>query len=136
MLKVRDVLKPKSTNICSISVQATAYRALQIIAENKIGALIVTDRGRMVGIFSEHDCHRRKILNSKLLRKTPVKEFMSSNVFTISPEKSIKECKAFMTETRSSHLPVFENNQLIGIICADDLFKSQEVSEKKRTCQQ
>ena len=126
MLKVRDILKAKNDNIYVISTKATAHRALQIMAKNDIGALIVTDRGCVVGIFSEHDYAHKKILNRKSLKETSVGKLMSTPVLSISPEKSIEECVTLMTETRSSHLPVFESNRLIGIVRVMDMEQSPE----------
>jgi len=126
MLKVRDVLKAGSDNILSISSRRSVFRALEIIRENDIEALVVTERGCVVGIFSERDYARKKILNRKSLKKTSVRKLMSTPLFSISPEKSIEECATLMEETRNSHLPVFENNKLIGIVSAGDVEQSPE----------
>jgi len=126
MLKARDVLKAGSDNILSISSRRSVFRALEIIRENDIEALVVTERGCVVGIFSERDYARKKILNRKSLKKTSVRKLMSTPLFSISPEKSIEECATLMEETRNSHLPVFENNKLIGIVSAGDVEQSPE----------
>ena len=126
MLKVRDVLKAGSDNILSISSRRSVFRAMEIIRENDIEALVVTERGCVVGIFSERDYARKKILNRKSLKKTSVRKLMSTPLFSISPEKSIEECATLMVETRNSHLPVFENNKLIGIVSAGDVEQSPE----------
>ena len=110
----------------SISSRRSVFRALEIIRENDIEALVVTERGCVVGIFSERDYARKKILNRKSLKKTSVRKLMCTPLFSISPEKSIEECATLMVETRNSHLPVFENNKLIGIVSAGDVEQSPE----------
>ena len=126
MLKVRDVLKAKSDNIWSISSRTSVFRALEIMGENDVEALVVTERGCVVGIFSKRDYDGKKILNRKSLKKKSIRKLISTQLFSISPEKSIEECVNLMTDTRNSHLPVFENNKLIGIVSVGDIKQSPE----------
>ncbi len=126
MLTVRDVLKAKHENVCSVSSRTSVFRTLEIMDKNNIEALAVTERGCVVGIFAEPEYARKKNLNSKSLKKTSVRKLMSTPLFSISPEKPVEECITLMTDTRNSHLPVFENNKLIGIVSVEDMEKSPE----------
>ncbi len=121
MLKVMDVLKSKDNDIWSVSPQETAYKALEIMADKNIGALLVIDEGQLIGIFSERDYARRVILKGKSSKETNVGELMSSPVFSINPEKSIEECMALMTAARSRHMPVMEAGKLVGLITIGDV---------------
>ncbi len=121
MLKVRDVLQSKNSNIWSISSRETAYKALEILAEKDIGALPVIDSGKLVGIFSERDYARKVILKGKSSKETQVGELMTREVYSIAPDKPVEECLALMTTTHIRHMPVFDNNQLIGIVTIGDI---------------
>jgi CBS domain-containing protein len=124
MLKVKDVLKAKSYNICSIPPRTSVFKALQIMDKKDIEALVVSERGCVVGIFSEHDYAGKKILDRKSIQETSVGKLMSTPVLSISPETSVEECITLMTDTRSRHLPVFENNRIIGIVSVGDMEQS------------
>jgi CBS domain-containing protein len=121
MLKVQDVLRSKSKNIWSVSSRETTYRALEILAEKDIGALMVIDDGKLAGIFSERDYARKVILKGKSSRETSVGELMTREVYSITPDKTVDECMALMTTIRCRHMPVFENNQLIGVVTIGDV---------------
>ncbi len=130
MLKVMDVLKSKDNNIWSVSPQETAYKALEIMADKNIGALLVIDEGQIVGVFSERDYARKVILKGKSSKETNVGELMSSPVIYISPEKSIEECMALMTTTRHRHMPVIENGKLIGLVSIGDVVNAIITTQK------
>jgi CBS domain-containing protein len=121
MLKVQDVLRSKSKNIWSISSRETTYKALEMLAEKDIGALMVIDDGKLAGIFSERDYARKVILKGKSSRETSVGELMTKEVYSITPDKTVEECMALMTTIHCRHLPVFENNQLIGVVTIGDI---------------
>ena len=121
MLTVRDVLNTKQKDIWSIDPRSTAYKALQIMAEKDIGALLVINEGQLVGIFSEKDYARKVILKGKSSKETSVGELMTREVYSIAPDRPIEECMALMSATRSRHMPVFENNQLVGIVALGDI---------------
>ncbi len=132
MLKVRDVLRTKGSDIWSIGPKATTYEALQTMADKDIGALLVIERGNVVGIFSERDYARKVILKGRSSKETSVGELMTREVYSITPDKPIEECMALMTATRCRHLPIFENNQLIGIVSIGDvvnaIIKGQQIT--------
>ncbi len=130
MLKVMDVLKTKDNNIWSVSPQETAYNALEIMADKNIGALLVIDEGKIVGVFSERDYARKVILKGKSSKETKVGELMSSPVFSINPEKSIEECMALMTASRNRHLPVIEDGKLVGIVSIGDVVNAIIITQK------
>ncbi len=132
MLKVRDVLRTKGSDIWFIGPEATAYEALQTMADKDIGALLVIERGNVVGIFSERDYARKVILKGRSSKETSVEELMTREVYSITPDKPIEECMALMTATRCRHLPIFENNQLIGIVSIGDVVNAI-ISEQKIT---
>ncbi|HBH61215.1 MAG TPA: histidine kinase [Nitrospiraceae bacterium] len=121
MLKVQDVLRSKSKKIWSISSRETTYKALEILAEKDIGALMVIDQGKLAGIFSERDYARKVILKGKSSRETSVGELMTKEVYSITPDKTVDECMALMTTVHCRHMPVFENNQLIGVVTIGDI---------------
>jgi CBS domain-containing protein len=130
MLKVMDVLKTKDNNIWSVSPEETAYNALEIMADKNIGALLVIDEGKIVGVFSERDYARKVILKGKSSKETKVGELMSSPVFSINPEKSIEECMALMTASRNRHLPVIEDGKLVGIVSIGDVVNAIIITQK------
>ena len=121
MLTVRDVLKTKKQVIWTITPQSSVYRALEIMADKDIGALMVIDNDQIVGIFSERDYARKVILKGKSSRDTTVGELMMTPVFSIDPEKSVEKCMALMTVTHNRHLPVIEEGKLIGVVSIGDV---------------
>ena len=121
MLKVMDVLKSKDDNIWSITSLETTYKALEIMADKNIGALLVIDEGQLVGIFSERDYARKVILKGKSSKRTTVGELMTTPVFSISQDKSIEECMALLTAACSRHMPVIEADKLVGVITMGDV---------------
>ena len=130
MLKVRDVLKSKHSDIWSISSDATAYKALELLAEKGIGSLLVIDNGKLSGIFTERDYARKVILQGKSSKETTVGELMTKEVYSITPEKPVDECLAIMTTAHCRHLPVFEDNKLAGIVTIGDI-ATAIISEQK-----
>jgi CBS domain-containing protein len=121
MLKVQDVLRSKSKDIWSISSGETTYKALEMLADKDIGALMVIDEGKFAGIFSERDYARKVILKGKSSKETSVGELMTREVYSITPEKTVEECMALMSTIHCRHMPVFENNQLIGVVTIGDI---------------
>jgi len=134
MLKVGDVLKSKGTEIFSIGPKETVYRALELLAEYDIGALLVIEDGELVGIFSERDYARKVILKGRSSKDTPVGELMTTRVYSVTTDKTIEECMALMTTTRSRHMPVFENNKLVGVVSIGDIVNAI-INEQRITIQ-
>jgi len=124
MKTVRDLLKQKGREVWSVTPDSTVYAALQLMADKNIGALLVLDGGRPVGIFSERDYARQVILKGKTSKDTPVRDVMTSRVVFVRPEQSIEECMALMTDKRFRHLPVLEEGQLAGLLSIGDVVKA------------
>jgi CBS domain-containing protein len=132
MKTVREILKTKGDDIWSISPEAKIFEALKLMADKNIGALIVLEGKEVVGIVSERDYARKVILKDKSSKETPVKEIMTSRVRYVTPDKSAEDCLALMNENRIRHLPVYENEELIGVVSIGDVVKAV-IEEKEIT---
>lgn len=121
---VSSILKGKGFDIWSVSPNDTVFDALTLMAERKCGALVVLEGKKMCGIISERDYARKIILLGKSSKETLVKEIMSSTVFYASPNLTAEECMAIMIDKRVRHLPVMEDENLIGIISIGDVVKA------------
>jgi CBS domain-containing protein len=135
MTTVRSVLHAKDNNIWSIAPDAIVFDALKIMAEKNIGALLVMQKEKVVGIFSERDYARKIVLKGESSHTTAIKDVMTSGVLSVHPEQSIDECMALMTNKHVRHLPVLENGNLIGIISIGDVVKAI-ISEHEYTIKQ
>ncbi|MCG7982418.1 MAG: CBS domain-containing protein [Candidatus Thiodiazotropha lotti] len=124
MTSVNQLLQNKGFDILSVDANETVFRALEIMAEHDIGSLLVMDGDRVSGLFSERDYARGIISNGRTSKETMVKEIMTSQVVVVTPEQSIEECMAIMTEKRVRHLPVMKDDKLVGIISIGDLVKA------------
>ena len=123
MSTVRELLTIKGHDIWSIAPQAMAYEALQLMSEKDVGALLVVVKGKLVGIFSERDYARKVVLEGRSSRDTQVAQLMSHEVLYVGPQNTTEDCMALMTAKRVRHLPVMENNRLIGIVTIGDVVK-------------
>ncbi len=124
MTFVSQLLSAKGTDVWSVTPEYTVFAALVLMAEKEVGALLVLDGESLVGVFSERDYARKVILRDKSSRDTPVSEVMSAPVIVVRPDQSIDECMSLMTEKRTRHLPVLENEKLIGLISIGDVVKA------------
>jgi CBS domain-containing protein len=124
MSKVRDILNTKSGKIESISPKATVYEALEKMSEKEIGALVVMEKKKVVGIISERDYARKIILLGKTSKQTLVKEVMTTNLVSVTPDTSVEDAMVLMTGKHVRHLPVFEKTKFVGIISIGDVVKS------------
>jgi CBS domain-containing protein len=123
MNSVRDILNTKDGKIQSIPPKATVYEALEKMSEKEIGALVVMENKKIVGIISERDYARKIILQGKTSKQTLVKEVMSSNLFSVTPDTSVEDAMVLMTGKHVRHLPVFEKTKFVGIISIGDVLK-------------
>ena len=124
MNSIRQLLEKKGNDVWSTSPEASVYDALLLLAENNVGALLVLQDGELVGIVSERDYARKVILYGKASVKTPVSEIMTTKVFAVTPQNTIEEAMALMTEKHVRHLPVIEEDNIVGVISIGDLVKS------------
>lgn len=123
-MNVSKLLQSKTATILSVDPEATVYEALQLMSEKNIGAVLVTSDKKLVGILSERDYARKIILKGKTSRDTKVKEIMTSQVLYVKPGQSVEDCMAIMSEKHIRHLPVIDNDELIGIISIGDVVKA------------
>lgn len=124
MKTVAQILRAKAhQSVHSIAPGASMLEALQLMAEHNVGALLVLDEGRLLGIVSERDYARKGVLQGRSSIGTQVREFMSVPVITVAPRQSIRECMTLMTERHLRHLPVVENGELLGLLSIGDLIK-------------
>lgn len=130
MKTVKQVLETKGDQIWSISSDKTVFAALEIMADNEVGALLVVDDGKLVGILSERDYARKVVLKGVSSAVTPVKDIMTTTVPYVTQENTVEECMALMTDKRCRHLPVMENDQLIGLLSIGDLVKATIAEQK------
>ena len=130
MKTISQLLQNKSRGVCTIGPDARVYDALKLMAEKDVGALPVVANDRLVGIISERDYARKVILHGKSSHDTPVREIMTERVVCVHPENSVEECMALMTNKHFRHLPVMENEKLVGILSIGDLVK-EIISEQQ-----
>jgi CBS domain-containing protein len=128
---IRPILKKKSSIIFSVAPTDTVDKALAIMAEKRIGALLVLLDGKLVGIISERDYARKVFLKGRTSPQTTVAEIMTSPVIAVSPEHSVVDCMHIITENRIRHLPVLENDQLVGLISIGDLVNAMLFSQRE-----
>ncbi len=120
---IESILNQKNRDVWSVSPDATVYDAVALMAEKNVGALLVVENGKLVGILSERDYTRKVMLRGKRSRETQVREIMSTQLTTVDPKESVDECLRFMTEKRIRHLPVVKDGGICGVISIGDLVK-------------
>jgi CBS domain-containing protein len=130
MKTVGDILKAKGSAVFAAEPDATVYHALKVMAEKNIGALLVREGERVVGIFSERDYARQVVLKGKASKDTPIRDVMTSRVVFVRPEQNLEECMALMTDKHIRHLPVLDGASLAGIVSIGDVVKAV-ISEKE-----
>ena len=123
MKTVRQLLEAKGRQVYSVSPDTIIYDALKLMAENRIGALLVLEGQHLAGVFSERDYAREVVLKGKTSRTTPVKDVMSTTVITVTPDHTVEDCMNLMSGKRIRHLPVMEDNLVIGVLSIGDLVK-------------
>jgi CBS domain-containing protein len=129
---VKDILKNKGSEVWTISPNATVRKALGLMTEKNIGALVVVDGDAIVGIFSERDYARRAIEEEKFSLTTHVRKLMSSPIYYVTPSQTVDECIALMTQKRFRHLPVIDSGKLVGVVSIGDVVK-QSLSELEKS---
>ena len=120
---IDSILNQKRGEVFSVSPDATVYDAIAMMAEKNVGALLVVEDGKLVGILSERDYTRKVMLRGKRSRETLVREIMSTSLTTVDPKQGVDDCLRFMTEKRVRHLPVVKDGEILGVISIGDLVK-------------
>jgi CBS domain-containing protein len=130
MITVKEMLKEKGSDVLTISPQDTVYRALEVMAEKNLGALVVVEGEKVVGVFSERDYARNVVLKGKSSKDTLIKDLMSTNPCYVRLEQTLNDCMALFTEKRIRHLPVLDEEKLIGIVSIGDVVKQHIVDQE------
>lgn len=121
-MKVAEILKTKTRNLVTIPPTLTVYDALKVMGEHNIGALLITENEKLLGIFSERDYARKIVLKGKNSHETMVTEIMTKdNIITVSPTNSIEECMQLMSNYKIRHLPVMQDGTLTNIVSVSDV---------------
>jgi len=118
---ISSILQDKGAQVWAISPDATVFEAIQLMSDKNVGALLVIERKRLVGIISERDYTRKVALKGKSSKQTKVREILSEQVVRVTPSHSIEDCMRLMTEHRIRHLPVVNEDEVVGIISIGDL---------------
>jgi CBS domain-containing protein len=123
-----EILEEKGCEVYEIEADATVFEAVARMVELNVGSLLVMDRGDVTGIVTERDYLRRVTLEGRTDRETEVREIMSSPLVVVSPETTVDQCMALMTDRRIRHVPVAEDGRVVGMISIGDLvkFKSRQ----------
>jgi CBS domain-containing protein len=123
MGQVRNILESKSREIYSISPETIVYKALEIMHDKNVSSLVVMENDKLVGIFTERDYARKVILQGRASKETQIREIMTGELFTVTPDASIEVCMRLMTDKHFRHLPVVKGGKLEGIISIGDVVK-------------
>ena len=118
---VRSLLRNKGTDVWSVTTDATVYEAIALMAEKGIGAVLVLENGKLAGIMSERDYARKVFLRGRSSKETAVREIMSSPVFTVTPQHTVADCMALVTDRRIRHLPVVDADSILGVVSIGDV---------------
>jgi CBS domain-containing protein len=130
MTTIGQLLEQKGSQVWSIPPDATVYDALRLLAERDIGALLVIQGEKLVGILSERDYARKVILKGKSSMKTSVSEIMTERVIVIELQHTLEEAMALMTEKHLRHLPVIEEDKVVGLVSIGDLVKAEIADQR------
>ena len=115
-MRLKKLLDSIGHDVNTVSPGATVYDALALMAKKEIGALVVVENGKMVGIISERDYARKIILKGKSSKETLVREIMTAEVIHVSPDQKVGKCLSLMTKKRIRHMPVLEKDRLVGLL--------------------
>ena len=131
MNTVRHILEIKGFDVWTISPKGTVFEALRLMADKDVGALLVMEGEKLLGILSERDYARKVILQGKASKETLVREIMTEKVFSVHPDQTAHEVMTLMTEKRVRHLPVVENDRVIGMISIGDVLRNVIYQQKQ-----
>lgn len=129
-ISVRQLLNKKGKEIHAVKPDASVFSAITLMSELGVGALLVMEGSRLVGIMSERDYTRKVILKGRSSESTEVQDIMTNKVFCLSPDNSIEECMALMNENNIRHLPIIEKSEVVGVVSIMDVIRNL-LSEKE-----
>ena len=129
---VKQLLEVKGGRLFSVTPQDSVLRAIEIMATNHVGALLVMDADLLLGVVSERDYARKVILMNRASRDTPVADIMSAPPITVAPEHTVHHCMELMTDKRIRHLPVVSDGHVLGILSSGDLVKAVIEEQSRR----
>ncbi len=135
MTTVQQLLSKKGSEVHNIGPDESVFRCLEMMADNNVGALVVLDGDKLVGIVSERDYARKVFLKGRSSPKTTVGEIMSKRVVCARPDQTVEECMAVMTDKAIRHLPVLDHKRVVGVVSIGDLVESI-ISEQKFVIEQ
>jgi len=124
MANLRQLLARKGSEVFSVEPGDSVYRAIEVMADRGVGALLVMDAGRLVGVVSERDYARKVILRERASKQTQVREIMTEDVIVGAPEMTVEQALTLMTERRIRHLPVVASKALLGVLSIGDLVRA------------
>ncbi len=124
MRTVRHLLEAKTTEVFAIGPQAPVLDAIRLMAEKRVGALLVMDAGKLAGIVSERDYARKVVLQGRSSKDTPVRDIMTAEVVSVSQHDTLEHCMQLVTNRRIRHLPVLDGDSVLGVISIGDLVKA------------
>lgn len=130
MRTVAEILNTKGNDVWSVSSSDTVYEAVKLMAEKEIGGLLVMEGEKLVGILTERDYARKVVLDGQSSRDLPVSQVMTKKVLCVTPDRTVDECMALMTDKRARHLPVLDHKRVVGVVSIGDLVKAV-ISEQR-----
>ena len=123
MSTVRNILQKKGNAVYSVSPDSSVYDALEDLEERNLGGLVVVENGKLIGVFTERDYARKVILKGRSSKETLVRDIMTSRPIFVNPDTTIDECMQLMSDKFIRHLPVLENDVLIGVLSIGDIVR-------------
>lgn len=129
-MQVNTILRNKGNAVYHITPDSTVYEAIELMSEKRIGVLLVMEGPKLKGIISERDYRDKVILKGRRSKTTKVEEIMTSEVYSVSPDETVRECMTIMTDKKFRHLPVLDGENVIGVISIGDLVK--EIISKQK----
>ena len=132
---ISEILARKGPAVWTISPEATVFEAIQLMSDKNVGALLVTEGARLIGVISERDYTRKVALKGKSSKELKVREIVSQNVISVTPSHAIEECMRLMTENRVRHLAVIDGPSILGVVSMGDLV-NHTIRAQESTIQQ
>lgn len=135
MRKVSDILKRKGNKVSAVSPDLTVIKALELMAEQNIGSLVVMEADKFLGIITERDYSRKVILKGRHSSETPVGEIMTTDFPPVAPQDTVEKCMQLMSAKHIRYLPVYESNKLVGIISINDVVTETILNQQETISQ-